>query len=156
MIDATHDPNLTSWVESANPPDADFPIQNLPYASFRKRGEERIRAGVAIGDQLLDATVALGIPSLKAVMAMSRPERTGLRRRISELLAAYSSAADRAILPLSEVDLLLPCHIPTTRISSRPFITPRTSEVCFGPANRSHRITNGFRLPITAALRPSC
>jgi fumarylacetoacetase len=115
MIDATHDPNLTSWVESANRPDTDFPIQNLPYASFRKRGEEQIRAGVAIGDMLLDATAALGIPSLKAVMAMSRPERTGLRRRISELFATYSSVssvAERAILPIWEVDLLLPCDIP--------------------------------------------
>src|SRR5580658_4353867 len=112
MTDGTHDPHLTSWVESANRPDADFPIQNLPYASFRKRGEEQIRAGVAIGDMLLDATAALGIPSLSAVMAMSRPERTGLRRRISELLAAYSIAAERAILPILEVDLLLPCDIP--------------------------------------------
>ncbi len=59
-------------MESANRPDNDFPIQNLPYASFRKRGEERIRVGVAIGDMLLDASQALAIPSLSAVMAMSR------------------------------------------------------------------------------------
>ena len=31
MIDETHDPSLTSWVESANAPRADFPIQNLPF-----------------------------------------------------------------------------------------------------------------------------
>ncbi len=111
-MDATHDPNLTSWIESANRPDCDFPIQNLPYASFRKRGEEQVRAGVAIGDMLLDATQALAVPSLNSVMAMSRTERTGLRRRVSELLAKYSSAAERSILPLSEVELLLPCDIP--------------------------------------------
>lgn len=29
-IDETHDPNLKSWVESANDPQNDFPIQNLP------------------------------------------------------------------------------------------------------------------------------
>ncbi len=29
-IDETHDPSLESWVESANAPDAEFPIQNLP------------------------------------------------------------------------------------------------------------------------------
>jgi fumarylacetoacetase len=29
-IDETHDPNLESWVESANDPQTDFPIQNLP------------------------------------------------------------------------------------------------------------------------------
>ena len=62
-MDSTHDPNLKSWIESANRPDIDFPIQNLPYASFRKRGEERIRVGVAIGDALLDASQALGIQS---------------------------------------------------------------------------------------------
>jgi fumarylacetoacetase len=43
---------------------------------------------------------------------MPRAERTGLRRRLSELLANYSPGADRSILPLSEVELLLPCDIP--------------------------------------------
>ena len=111
-MDSTHDPNLTSWVESANRPDSDFPIQNLPYASFRKRGEDRIRVGVAIGDSVLDAGQVLGIASLPAVMSMSRAERTSLRHRLSELLANYSPAAERAILPLSEVELMLPCAIP--------------------------------------------
>ena len=30
-INETHDPNLKSWVESANDPNTDFPIQNLPF-----------------------------------------------------------------------------------------------------------------------------
>lgn len=111
-MDATHDPNLTSWVEPANRPETDFPIQNLPYASFRKQGDERIRTGVAIGGMVLDASEALGIPSLIAVMAMPRTERTGLRRRVSEFLSKYSPGADRALLPMSEVELLLPCQIP--------------------------------------------
>ena len=76
-MDSTHDPNLASWVESAKSPETDFPIQNLPYASFRKRGEEQIRVGVAIGDMLLDASQALGIASLSAVMAMPRPSAPG-------------------------------------------------------------------------------
>ena len=111
-MDFTHDPALASWVESANQSGADFPIQNLPYATFRKQGAELARAGVAIGDMVLDATQALGIPSLIDIMAMPRRERTGLRHRISELLAKYSPVAERALLPLSEVDLLLPCSIP--------------------------------------------
>jgi fumarylacetoacetase len=111
-MDSTHDPNLTSWVESANRPDSDFPIQNLPYASFRKRGEERIRVGVAIGDMLLDASQALAIPSVTALMTMSRAERTGVRGRLSGLLTNYSPATERAILPISEAELLLPCDIP--------------------------------------------
>ena len=36
-INATHDPELTSWVESANASGADFPIQNLPHGVFRRR-----------------------------------------------------------------------------------------------------------------------
>lgn len=111
-MDSTHDPNLTSWVESANRPESDFPIQNLPYASFRQSGEEQVRVGVAIGDMVLDATAVLGIPSLLGVMSMPRRERTGLRQRLSELLAKYSLATEGALLPISEVELLLPCPIP--------------------------------------------
>jgi len=111
-VDATHNPNLKSWVESANLPDTDFPIQNLPYATFRNPGDERIRAGVAIGDMILDASEALGIQSLISVMAMSRAERTGLRQRISEALSEFSSGADRLLVPQSEVELLVPCDIP--------------------------------------------
>jgi fumarylacetoacetase len=111
-MDSTHDPNLKSWVDSANEPSSGFPIQNLPYASFRKRGEERARVGVAIGDLVLDATEALAISSLTAVMAMPRAERTGLRRRLSELLSEPSPGADRWLLSLAEIELLLPCEIP--------------------------------------------
>jgi fumarylacetoacetase len=110
-MDSTHDPSLTSWVESANRINCDFPIQNLPYASFRKRGDERIRAGIAIGDMILDATEALGVESIVSIMSLSRRERTGLRHRASELLSAYSAAAESALAPISEVDLLLPCPI---------------------------------------------
>jgi fumarylacetoacetase len=59
MRDGTHDPALVSWVESANVAGCDFPIQNLPYARFRRRGsEEPWRVGVAIGDQVLDLAMA--------------------------------------------------------------------------------------------------
>src|SRR5271165_1904487 len=112
MTDATHDPNLKSWVESANDPSSGFPIQNLPYASFRKRDDERVRVGVAIGDLVFDASETLAISSMKAVMAMSRGERTGLRVRLSELLSEYSTRADRWLLAQDEIELLLPCDIP--------------------------------------------
>src|SRR5262245_38079259 len=54
-INETHDPNLRSWVESANDPNTDFPIQNLPFGLFARLdlGSEP-RVGVAIGDQVLD------------------------------------------------------------------------------------------------------
>ena len=112
MMDPTHDPNLKSWVESANDPGSGFPIQNLPYASFRKRGEEQVRVGVAIGDLVLDASEALAIPSMKGVMSMTRAARTGLRQRLSELLSKPTPGTDRWLLPPTEIELLLPCEIP--------------------------------------------
>jgi len=46
-LDSTHDPELRSWVESANTTGIDFPIQNLPYGVFRRRGtDEGFRVGV--------------------------------------------------------------------------------------------------------------
>ncbi len=45
-----------SWIPYNN--DTDFPIQNLPYGVFRKKGTtEQGRIGVAIGDQILDLSV---------------------------------------------------------------------------------------------------
>ncbi|MEJ7847332.1 MAG: fumarylacetoacetase [Pyrinomonadaceae bacterium] len=55
-INETHDPNLKSWVESANDPNTDFPIQNLPFVCFSLKNEEQPlfgRFGVVIGDQIL-------------------------------------------------------------------------------------------------------
>jgi fumarylacetoacetase len=53
-VNETHDPNLKSWIESANAPDTDFPIQNLPFCTFNYRTESTVRftavTGVAIGD----------------------------------------------------------------------------------------------------------
>ena len=54
-IDHTHDPKAKSWVASANLPDAEFPIQNLPFGVFRHQGAPGpYRCGVAIGDQIFD------------------------------------------------------------------------------------------------------
>jgi hypothetical protein len=52
----THDPALTSWVESANG-HPDFPIQNLPLGVFSV-GKAEPRIGVAIGDMILDLKAA--------------------------------------------------------------------------------------------------
>ena len=37
-MNETHDPALASWLESANAPGCDFPLQNLPFAVFRRAG----------------------------------------------------------------------------------------------------------------------
>ena len=55
QLNETHSPDLKSWVASANEDDTDFPIQNLPFGVFKRRDvDESFRAGVAIGDQILD------------------------------------------------------------------------------------------------------
>jgi fumarylacetoacetase len=108
MIDRTHDPALRSWVESANESGCDFPIQNLPFAAFRRGTGTHL--GVAIGDQVLDVTETLQIPSMRSLMAMAKAERVALRQRISQLLAETPAAAAH-LLPMAEVELLLPCEI---------------------------------------------
>ncbi|MGD9631588.1 MAG: fumarylacetoacetase [Pyrinomonadaceae bacterium] len=54
QINETHDPNLKSWVESANDPNTDFPIQNLPFCAFKRKGDILPIIGVRIGDDVLD------------------------------------------------------------------------------------------------------
>lgn len=55
-INETHDPNLKSWVESANDPNTDFPIQNLPFCMFFRKDVERPREsiGAIIGDWVIE------------------------------------------------------------------------------------------------------
>ncbi len=111
MIDETHDPDLTSWVTAANAPDTDFPIQNLPFATFQRQGQEKRRVGVAIGDQILDLSSSFEVASLREVMALPRAERVDLRRRISRYLSQYSTGAKRFLVPQDQAALLLPCEI---------------------------------------------
>jgi fumarylacetoacetase len=55
QLNHTHDADRMSWLASANAPGCDFPIQNLPFAVFRRAGSgEPFRGGVAIGDQVVD------------------------------------------------------------------------------------------------------
>ncbi len=62
MLNETHDPALTSWVASANTGQSDFPIQNLPFAVFRRQGTDEVfRGGVAIGDQIVDMAALLKV-----------------------------------------------------------------------------------------------
>jgi fumarylacetoacetase len=107
LTDATHDPALTSWVDSANAADTDFPIQNLPFGRFRRtKSDEPWRIGVAIGDQVLDLKLAAaqcpwadGVPELlapladgdlNAFMALGTAARQRLREALSAALAAGS------------------------------------------------------------------
>jgi fumarylacetoacetase len=134
LMDQTHDPARTSWVESAQG-HRDFPIQNLPYGVFRvPDDDEPARVGVAIGDGVLDLTAchdegrftgaaeraaeACAAPALNLLMAVPAAERRELRRQIADLLSADSAAwranrrlGDRLLVPRAEVELLLPATI---------------------------------------------
>jgi fumarylacetoacetase len=71
--DATNNPHRRSWVATANHSGADFPIQNLPIAEFRRRDSSEVfRGGIAIGDQILDlsALAATGAFSGEAALAL--------------------------------------------------------------------------------------
>src|SRR6476646_5420291 len=115
-FDATHDPELKSWVESANDPASDFPIQNLPFGVFRRKGtKENPRGGVAIGDQVLDLA-ALGIetgPTLNAIAAAGASTWRRLRKQISKALSAsgYKKSYARHVLPMKRAELFVPMAI---------------------------------------------
>ncbi|MFH7030596.1 MAG: fumarylacetoacetase [Heteroscytonema crispum UTEX LB 1556] len=129
-IDATHDPNLRSWVESANQSDTDFPIQNLPFGVFRPQGSaETPHIGVAIGDQILDLwrcrhagllqqlpeqlQTACAAPNLNQIMALGSEAASMLRYHLSQLLQHEQTppSAPEMLVPMSESELLLPATI---------------------------------------------
>jgi fumarylacetoacetase len=115
-LDATHDPERKSWVESANQPGCDFPIQNLPFGIFKRRGAaESPRGGVAIGDQIFDLA-ALGIktgPTLNGIAAMGRPAWKKLRSQLSKGLSNHRlrKKFSRYLLPIKQAQLFLPVAI---------------------------------------------
>jgi len=130
-LNQTHDPELASWVESANAPGSEFPIQNLPLGVFRRRGSnEPPRVGTAIGDQVLDigaarslgslgaAADACAAPVLNPLMAMGQPAWSELRRALQSVLARDGEFAGAArpraadlLVPMREAELFLPADV---------------------------------------------
>jgi fumarylacetoacetase len=130
-INKTHDINLTSWVESANQAETDFPIQNLPFAIFRRKdSNEEFRGGVAIGDQVLDlnavinagilqgdalnAATAANAPALNEFMGMGKQYWSALRLALSDALSAgseHQAALESALVAQDDVEYSMPCHI---------------------------------------------
>lgn len=116
-INATHNPALRSWVESANVEGTDFPIQNLPFGSYRLAGsKEALRIGVAIGDQVLDLKVVglISTSDMNELMALGTSERQALRAAISAGLAEGSNQQTEwqaALLAQSAVEMAVPCRI---------------------------------------------
>jgi len=133
-VNKTHDPALTSWIESANSPDTDFPIQNLPFGVFSRKGDSERRVGVAIGDQIVDIGESLSAnlwsgkardvarwcdrPSLNELMQAPRDSLSQFRARLSELLSGtpgddsvINPLPPGALVPMAEAVMFRPAEI---------------------------------------------
>ncbi|HKX44808.1 MAG TPA: fumarylacetoacetase, partial [Burkholderiaceae bacterium] len=126
----THDASARSWLASANVPGNDFPLQNLPFAVFRRTGSaEAFRGGVAIGDQIVDlaalaasmhlrgqaaqAANACAQPALNDFMAMGPAAWSALRHGLFALLEAAASphALDGCLVPQRGAEYSVPARI---------------------------------------------
>ncbi|HEX3532618.1 MAG TPA: fumarylacetoacetase [Gemmatimonadaceae bacterium] len=133
-MNETHDPTLKSWVESANAADSDFPIQNLPFGVFSRKGETERRVGVAIGDQIVDIGESLSAnlwtgkardvarfcdrPTMDELMQAPRDALSEFRSRLSQLLSgtpgddsAINPLPPGALVPMSEAEMRSPTRI---------------------------------------------
>lgn len=131
-LDHTHNPDARSWIESANLPDADFPIQNLPFGRIQNsRLGSDPRVVIAVGDQALDvvatsqacgfqglaaeAASACANGNLNALMALSPAHATALRHALFDALNEDTELARRApqsaLVPLADSAVLLPAEI---------------------------------------------
>jgi len=135
-INETHDPNLRSWVESANDPNTDFPIQNLPFGLFERFDiGAKGRVGIAIGDQVLDLNECCKAGllslndefswmlsnSLNLLMQINRPTGLDLRRQAMELLLEGATTIQEyqkthpenigLLVPMSDVYMSTPANI---------------------------------------------
>ncbi len=132
-LNHTHAPGARSWLASANAPGADFPIQNLPFAVFRRAGSsEAFRGGVAIGDQAIclaalaqsgplqglaaQAAGACTRPALNDFFAMGPGAWSALRHALFEALTdgasgPASAALRAALVPLADIEHTVPARI---------------------------------------------
>ena len=166
--------SLRSFIEVA--PGSHFPLQNLPYGIFRP-DDDPARAGVAIGDLVLDLAVLEESGYFRALEL-----RPNARSSAGDSLNAFFALAGRPGAkharccntsspprpPTLRDDARVagprfssqgggddaPCRrgLAITPISILPITTPSTSARCFaGRRTRSCQIGNGSRSPITAA-----
>jgi fumarylacetoacetase len=130
-LNETHDAGLQSWVASANTGSSDFPIQNLPFAVFRRKSSsEAFRGGVAIGDQVLDMAAVRDAKALDAdvqaqvaaaaqgqlnsLMAMGPEAWSALRLALSRALragAAREAALKACLVPQADVEYSVPAQV---------------------------------------------
>jgi fumarylacetoacetase len=124
----THDPARRSFIDSANAPGCDFPIQNLPFGVFRPAAEQPPRVGVAIGDQIVDVAAAallFGGPAVEAAKTCAAPQLnplmslgpqawSALRLALSRALSAEhgNQGIRKHLTAMAQAEILLPVAIP--------------------------------------------
>lgn len=131
---STTDHTLTSFITITD--DCDFSIYNLPYGIFSETAEGKRRAGVAIGEQVLDLSVleSRGLlslkdatetstyfdkPTLNAFINSGRDNWTTVRNTIQSLLLADnatlrddSELMSKALFNQADVIMHLPVQVP--------------------------------------------
>lgn len=122
---------LKSWLASANDPNSDFPLANLPYGVFRHAHSTRI--GVAIGDQILDLrscsseSLLASLPAevvdactanvLNPLMALGPQAWAALRQLLTAFFDAdqadeeTQSRISAHLVPMREAEMQLPAQI---------------------------------------------
>ncbi len=126
-IDETHDQNLKSWVESANDPKSDFPIQNLPWCQvFLDDEDQCVVTAVRIGNSLVlvDVLAHVGLleeansdefSAIEACDEQPFEDRVKIRKQLSKLLSAdcpdlrdNDELRQHAIIELDDENLVIP------------------------------------------------
>jgi len=129
-LNDTHDPDLKSWVISANLSSSDFPIQNLPFGIYQKKNHKKQPAGcIAIGDMILalDDCLNRGLltdkakaaaeagagPILNPLMALGPDYWSNLRQQISILLreGGAKNELQDLLIPMADVGMCIPAII---------------------------------------------
>ena len=124
------DRTLTSFIAVAD--DSDFSIHNLPYGIFSETKEGKRRAGIAIGDQVLDLCVLeeAGLlqlaggpyfdkPTLNSFIESGRENWTTTRSTVQKLLSVDNETLrdnealrHKALFNQADITLHLPLQVP--------------------------------------------
>ncbi|TKW66733.1 MAG: fumarylacetoacetase [Paracoccus denitrificans] len=137
---------MKSWIDAANDPDCDFPIQNLPYGVF-STANDAPRCGIAIGDRivdlaacetegLLDAGGTFVAPQLNDFIALGPAKWQEIRDAVTALLG---QDGNRSVPTVAMADATM--HLPI-----------RVTEYTDFYASRNHAFNVGalFRGPDNA------
>ncbi|BEP62285.1 fumarylacetoacetase [Variovorax sp. V213] len=127
-LDHTHDAGARSWVDAANDERSDFPLQNLPLCMFRPAPGLAMRAGIGIGDQVLDLSLAASTGLLEGLsgemvgalkgarlnelFALGPDAMTALRHAAWRTLeAGYARRDEVPLSSMASVEFGLPCEV---------------------------------------------